>query len=206
MWRKLPRITIPAELGVNFKVGVETLVVSAMVLETNNFFEIFSLPVTWQIDRSLLDIRYRNLQREFHPDRYAAKGDTEKRLAVQTTALINQAYDSLKSPLKRAQYLLELAHIDANQESHITSDGAFLMQQIEFREALADLRDSSDAASELDSMHGQVQDNYLKLQNDFATQHSAAQYNDAFDTVAKMQFFAKLLDEIEQRQEELEDY
>ena len=206
MWRKLPRITIPAELGVNFKVGVETLVVSAMVLETNNFFEIFSLPVTWQIDRSLLDIRYRNLQREFHPDRYAAKGDTEKRLAVQTTALINQAYDSLKSPLKRAQYLLELAHIDANQESHITSDGAFLMQQIEVREALADLRDSSDAASELDSMHGQVQDNYLKLQNDFAAQHSAAQYNDAFDTVAKMQFFAKLLDEIEQRQEELEDY
>jgi hypothetical protein len=69
MWRKLPRITIPAELGVNFKVGVETLVVSAMVLETNNFFEIFSLPVTWQIDRSLLDTRYRNLQREFHPDR-----------------------------------------------------------------------------------------------------------------------------------------
>lgn len=206
MWRKLPRITIPAELGVNFKVGVETLVVSAMVLETNNFFEIFSLPVTWQIDRSLLDTRYRNLQREFHPDRYAAKGDTEKRLAVQTTALINQAYDSLKSPLKRAQYLLELAHIDANQESHITSDGAFLMQQIEFREALADLRDNSDAASELDSMHGQVQDNYLKLQNDFAAQHSAAQYNDAFDTVAKMQFFAKLLDEIEQRQEELEDY
>ena len=206
MWRKLPRITIPAELGVNFKVGVETLVVSAMVLETNNFFEIFSLPVTWQIDRSLLDTRYRNLQREFHPDRYAAKGDTEKRLAVQTTALINQAYDSLKSPLKRAQYLLELAHIDANQESHITSDGAFLMQQIEFREALADLRESSDAVSELDSMHGQVQDNYLKLQNDFAAQHSAAQYNDAFDTVAKMQFFAKLLDEIEQRQEELEDY
>ena len=206
MWRKLPRITIPAELGVNFKVGVETLVVSAMVLETNNFFEIFSLPVTWQIDRSLLDTRYRNLQREFHPDRYAAKGDTEKRLAVQTTALINQAYDSLKSPLKRAQYLLELAHIDANQESHITSDGAFLMQQIEFREALAVLRDSSDVASELDSMHGQVQDNYLKLQNDFAAQHSAAQYNDAFDTVAKMQFFAKLLDEIEQRQEELEDY
>ena len=206
MWRKLPRITIPAELGVNFKVGVETLVVSAMVLETNNFFEIFSLPVTWQIGRSLLDTRYRNLQREFHPDRYAAKGDTEKRLAVQTTALINQAYDSLKSPLKRAQYLLELAHIDANQESHITSDGAFLMQQIEFREALADLRESSDAASELDSMHGQVQDNYLKLQNDFAAQHSAAQYNDAFDTVAKMQFFAKLLDEIEQRQEELEDY
>lgn len=206
MWRKLPRITIPAELGVNFKVGVETLVVSAMVLETNNFFEIFSLPVTWQIDRSLLDTRYRNLQREFHPDRYAAKGDTEKRLAVQTTALINQAYDSLKSPLKRAQYLLELAHIDANQESHITSDGAFLMQQIEFREALADLRDNSDAASELDSMHGQVQDNYLKLQNDFAAQHSAAQYNDAFDTVAKMQFFAKLLDEIEQRLEELEDY
>jgi molecular chaperone HscB len=158
-----------------------------------------------RIDRTLLDSRYRQLQREFHPDRYAAKGDVEKRLAVQATSLINQAYETLKSPLKRAQYLLELKDIDAGQESHITSDMNFLMAQIEFRETLEDIRDCADPLAGLDSMRDDVEAQYLQLQVDFEAQHSSANYNDALDTVAKMQFFAKLLDEIEQREEEVED-
>jgi molecular chaperone HscB len=162
--------------------------------------------VDWKIDRGVLDSRYRQLQREFHPDRYAAKGDVEKRLAVQTTSLINQAYETLKSPLKRAQYMLELEDIDAGQESHITSDMDFLMKQIEFRETLEDIRDSQDPLTALDTMRNDVQVQYLQLQEDFQAQHSTANYNNALDTVAKMQFFAKLLDEIEQREEELEDF
>jgi molecular chaperone HscB len=189
---------------------------STKLLETSNFYEIFSLPSSWQVDRPVLDSRYRQLQREFHPDRFAAKGDVEKRLAVQTTSLINQAYETLKSPLKRAQYMLELEDIDAGQESHITSDMSFLMKQIEFREALEDIRDSADPLAGLERMRDDVEAQYLQLQVDFEAQHSAAQqsaaqqsaanYNDALDTVAKMQFFAKLLDEIEQREEELEDF
>lgn len=160
----------------------------------------------WQIDRSVLDSRYRQLQREFHPDRFATKGDIEKRLAVQTTSLINQAYETLKSPLKRAQYMLELENIDADQESHITSDMGFLMKQIEFREALKEIRDSANPMAGLDSMRDDAETQYQQLQIDFEAQHKTANYNDALDTVAKMQFFAKLLDEIEQREEELEDF
>ena len=191
--------------------GVETLDLSTKLLETSNYYEIFSLPAGWQIDRTVLDGRYRQLQREFHPDRYAAKGDVEKRLAVQTTSLINQAYETLKSPLKRAQYMLELEDIDAGQESHITSDMSFLMKQIEFRENLEEIRDSADPLAGLEAMRDDLQAQYLQLQEDFQTQyanakHSADNYNDALDTVAKMQFFAKLLDEIEQREEELEDF
>jgi molecular chaperone HscB len=178
---------------------------STKLLETSNFYAIFSLPAGWQIDRPVLDSRYRQLQREFHPDRFATKGDVEKRLAVQTASLINQAYETLKSPLKRAQYMLELEDIDAGQESHITSDMSFLMKQIEFREALEDIRDSADPLAGLDSMRDDVEAQYLQLQVDFEAQHSVSNYNDALDTVAKMQFFAKLLDEIEQREEELED-
>ncbi len=189
---------------------------STKLLETSNFYEIFSLPAGWQIDPSTLDSRYRQLQREFHPDRFAAKGDVEKRLAVQTTSLINQAYETLKSPLKRAQYMLELEDIDADQESHITSDMSFLMKQIAFRENLEDIRDSADPLAGLEAMRDDVQAQYLQLQEDFQAQyrtaqhhagkHSADNYNDVLDTVAKMQFFAKLLDEIEQREEELEDF
>lgn len=185
------------------------MVLSATLFESSNFFALFSLPSGWQIDRGLLDARYRKLQQEFHPDRFASKGDVDKRLALQTTSLINQAYDTLKSPLKRAQYLLQLQDLDAAQESHITSDGKFLMQQIEFREALGELTESNEGAdpmTTLDSMRTDVQSQYLQLQNDFEAQHFDANYNDALDTVAKMQFFSKLLDEIEQREEELEDF
>ncbi len=182
------------------------MVLSATLFESSNFFALFSLPSGWQIDRGLLDARYRKLQQEFHPDRFASKGDVDKRLALQTTSLINQAYDTLKSPLKRAQYLLELQDLDAAQESHITSDGLFLMQQIEFREALGDLNESADPMAALNTMRSDVQNQYLQLQNDFEAQHFDANYNDALDTVAKMQFFSKLLDEIEQREEELEDF
>jgi molecular chaperone HscB len=157
------------------------------------------------MDRTVLDSRYRQLQREFHPDRFATKGDVEKRLAVQTTSLINQAYETLKSPLKRAQYRLELKDIDADQESHITSDMDFLMKQIEFRETLEDIRESADPLAGLDRMRDDVEAQYLQLQVDFEAQHSSENFNNALDTVAKMQFFAKLLDEIEQREEELED-
>jgi molecular chaperone HscB len=179
---------------------------STKLLETSNYYEIFSLPAGWQIDRTVLDSRYRQLQREFHPDRFATSGEVEKRLAVQTTSLINQAYETLKSPLKRAQYMLELESVDADQESHITTDMNFLMSQIELRENLEEICASSDPLAGLNSMRGDVQTKYLQLQEDFQVQHSAANYNNALDTVAKMQFFAKLLDEIEQREEELEDF
>ena len=179
---------------------------STKLFETSNYYQIFSLPSGWQVDRTLLDSRYRQLQHEFHPDRYAAKGDVEKRLAVQATSLINQAYETLKTPLKRAQYMLELEDINANQESHITSDMGFLMQQIEFRQALEDIRESADPLAGLEAMRDDVQAQYQQLQETFEAQHKLTNYNDALDTVAKMQFFAKLLDEIEQREEELEDF
>lgn len=178
---------------------------STKLFGSSNHFEIFSIPSGWQIDRALLDSRYRQLQRECHPDRYAAKGDVEKRLAMQTTSLINQAYETLKSPLKRAQYMLEVEGIDAAQESHITSDISFLMQQIGFRETLDELRDSTDPLAGLDIIRNDVQAEYQQLQESFEAQHKLANFNDALDTVAKMQFFAKLLEEIEQREEELED-
>ena len=80
------------------------------------------------------------------------------------------------------------------------------MQQIEFRETLGDLNETADPMTALDTMRRDVQSQYLQLQNDFEAQHLAANYTDALDTVAKMQFFSKLLDEIDQREEELEDF
>ena len=172
---------------------------------TSDFFEIFAIPVAWQVDSSQLQSRYLKLQQEFHPDRFASHSDTEKRLAVQTASLINQAYDTLKSPLKRAQYLLELNKIDASQDSHITSDGVFLMEQIELREALSDVRNSADPFAALETLRTGVENSYAEQQNQFQAQYQESDFDHAFNTVAKMQFSAKLLDEIEQLEAELED-
>ena len=172
---------------------------------TSDFFEIFAIPVAWQVDSSQLQSRYLKLQQEFHPDRFASHSDTEKRLAVQTASLINQAYDTLKSPLKRAQYLLELQQIDASQDSHITSDGVFLMEQIELREALSDVPDSADPFAALDNLRSGVENSYAEQQSQFQAQYQESDFDHAFNTVAKMQFSAKLLDEIEQLEAELED-
>ena len=196
LWRELPRLNL-----VN---GALTKVDSPLKL-SSNFFEIFSIAVGWQISIRDLDTRYRQLQLEFHPDRYASAGQTEQRLAVQTASLINQAYDTLKSPLKRAQYLLELNNIDADQDSHITSDSAFLMRQMALREALSDIREAAEPLQSLEQLRADVEQSYDKEQKQFHSQYRANALDDAFNTVAKMHFSAKLLDEIEQLEAELED-
>ena len=177
------------------------------VISSRSYFEIFSLPVGWNIERAAVDARYRQLQQEFHPDRYAAKGDVDKRLAVQTAALINDAYQTLISPLKRAQYLMQLDGIDADQESHITSDGAFLMSQIELREELADIGQDGPSPAALEalaSLEQRICATYAGLQDEFSAHYSAGDQAAAFDTVAKMQFFVKLLDQVEALEEQLD--
>jgi molecular chaperone HscB len=172
---------------------------------SSNFFEIFAIPVAWQVDRAQLHSRYRQLQQEFHPDRYASGSETEKRLAVQTASLINQAYETLKSPLKRAQYLLEQQAIDASQESHITSDTSFLMTQIELREALAEAPSSAHPLAALEDLRAGVANSYLEQQAEFAGHYESDNFDHALNSLAKMQFSSKLLDEIEQLESELED-
>ena len=170
-----------------------------------NFFEIFSLPASWEIDHSVLDKKFRTLQLTFHPDRYANKNDFEKRLAVQTASTINQAYETLSSPLLRAQYLLKLEGFDADQESHITSDGQFLMQQMVLREALSDAKDSANPKDALVSLSIEAQQAAAKIQADFAQYFNTKEYNQAFDALAKMQFACKFVNDISSLEAELED-
>ena len=172
---------------------------------SSNFFEIFSIPIAWDIDIGGLGIRYRALQQEFHPDRYATKTDVEKRLAVQSASLINQAFDTLKSPLKRAQYLLELNSVDASHEAHITTDTSFLMQQIELRESLSGISETQDPWVELDRLKAEIEQTYIELQREFHDFFCKNALDFAFNTVAKMQFFSKLLTEIDHIEDEMDD-
>jgi len=101
-------------------------------------FELFHLPRQFAQDRTLLETRWKEMQREVHPDRFAAHGGAAQRLAMQWSVRINEAYQRLKDPLKRAAYLCELNGAPVNAENNTAMPPAFLMQQMEWRETLED--------------------------------------------------------------------
>ena len=103
-------------------------------------FELFDVPLQFSQDRTAFDARWRSLQREAHPDKFAAQGAAAQRLAMQWSVRINEAYQRLKDPLKRAAYLCELhgAPIDAEKNTAMPTD--FLMQQMEWRESIDDAK------------------------------------------------------------------
>ena len=111
-----------------------------MNLQSNDF-ELFGLPVRFALDRSDLDQRWKQLQREVHPDKFAAQGASAQRVAMQWSVRINEAYQRLKTPLKRAAYLCELNAQAIQAETNTAMPADFLMQQMAWREALDDAAD-----------------------------------------------------------------
>lgn len=101
-------------------------------------FTLFDLPRRHALDRSELDRRWRALQSEVHPDRFAAQGGAAQRVAMQWAVRVNEAYQRLKDPLRRAAYLCELADVPIGAENNTAMPAAFLMQQMAWREALDD--------------------------------------------------------------------
>lgn len=111
-------------------------------------FELFGLPQRFAQDRAAIDQRWKELQREAHPDRFAAQGASAQRAALQWSVRINEAYQRLKDPLKRAIYLCELLGAPVNAESNTAMPSDFLVEQMEWREALDDA-EGEDALEEL---------------------------------------------------------
>ncbi len=107
-------------------------------------FELFDLKPQFAQDRAAIDARWKDLQREAHPDKFAAQGAAARRLAMQWSVRINEAYQRLKDPLKRASYLCELHGAPVNAENNTTMPTLFLMQQMEWREALEGANSAQD--------------------------------------------------------------
>ena len=108
-----------------------------MNLQSNDF-ELFHVPVQFAQDSTVIDARWKDLQREAHPDKFAAQGAAAQRLAMQWSVRINEAFQRLKDPLKRATYLCELHGAPIQAETNTAMPADFLMRQMEWREALDD--------------------------------------------------------------------
>ncbi|MES2069738.1 MAG: Fe-S protein assembly co-chaperone HscB [Pseudomonadota bacterium] len=120
-----------------------------------NHFDLFHLPQRYTLDLAQLDAAYREVQGTVHPDKFVQAGDAEKRVAMQWATRANEAYQTLKKPLKRATYLCELNGVDLQSESNTSMPAAFLMQQMEWREAFDEARQADDAAA-LEALEAQV--------------------------------------------------
>lgn len=169
-----------------------------------NYFEIFGLPVAYAVDRQALAKRYRELQQEFHPDRFAAKSEREQMLSMQYAAQINEANNTLKDPVARAAYLLQLAGVEIKPEQ-TTADGEFLMQQMILRERLEEVRGAVDAEAELDDLGSEAAGLFAAQESAFSAALDAGDLEAAKGALLKLQFLAKLQRQIEELEEDLLD-
>lgn len=167
-----------------------------------NYFEIFGLKPGFSVDREALAARYRELQREFHPDRYAARSEREQLLAMQYAARINEAHNTLGDPVARAAYLLDLAGVEISPEQ-TTADAEFLMQQMVLRERLEEVRGEADPEAALDALGGEVGDLFRTEQDNFASLFAGGELEHAKQSLLKMQFLAKLQRQVEELEEDL---
>lgn len=170
-----------------------------------NYFLLFDLPVSFIVDQAKLGDRYRVLQSELHPDRYASAPVQEQRLAVQYSALVNEAYATLRKPLTRALYLMQLAGFSEADIASQQIDGGFLIMQMELREKLESIPDLVDPDEVLEHLVDEITDDIAQLHKQFAADYEAQQLTGAAQACVKMQYLDKILLEAEQLESDLMD-
>ena len=164
-------------------------------------FELFGLPRQFSQERSAIDARWKSLQREAHPDKFAAQGAAAQRVSMQWSVRINEAYQRLKDPLKRAAYLCELGGAPINANSNTAMPAQFLMQQMQWREAL----DGAGSGDDLTSLTNEVQAAQKQLlQQCAALLDDARDYAGAAVTVRALMFIDKFALDLHQRTDQLE--
>ncbi|AXN32484.1 cobalamin 5'-phosphate synthase [Vibrio coralliilyticus] len=168
-----------------------------------NYFELFGLPSQFQLDGSLLSSQFRELQKRFHPDNFASASERDRLMAVQKASEINDAYQVLKSPLSRAEYLLAENGVDIRGEQQTMSDPMFLMEQMELREELEDIPSSSEPEDALFDFDNKVSKMYKQHLKSVEQELNDGLWQQAAERVRKLKFIAKLKNEIELVEEKL---
>ncbi|AIW13162.1 co-chaperone HscB [Vibrio tubiashii] len=162
-----------------------------------NYFELFGLPSQFNLDGSLLSSQFRELQKQFHPDNFATASERDRLMAVQKAAEINDAYQVLKNPISRAEYILSENGVEIRGEQQTMQDPMFLMEQMELREELEDISSSSDAEDALFDFESKVSKMFKQQLTATEQDLNQTDWQQAADRVRKLKFIAKLQNEIE---------
>ena len=163
-------------------------------------FELFGVPQRFAQERNVLDARWKELQREAHPDRFAAQGAAAQRIAMQWSVRINEAYQRLKDPQRRAAYLCELHGAPIRAEDNTAMPAEFLVQQMQWRE---DLEDATSAAA-VDALAFEVQQaRSATLERCAELLDTHSDFAGAAQQVRALMFIARFAQYIAQRQDQL---
>jgi molecular chaperone HscB len=168
-----------------------------------NYFELFSLPATFSVDQTRLSATYRELQKQYHPDKFAVHSDSEQLISMQKSSEINDAYQTLKNSWSRAQYLLLLAGLDISSEHTTLRDTNFLIQQMQWRETIAEF--TEDDEDKIALFCNQIEQQVIDLEAQIASQLLSNELQAAADSVRKLKFMLKLQIELALREEKLFD-
>ncbi len=169
-----------------------------------NYFELFGLNTTFDIDLKSLESNYRKIQSESHPDRFVTASNAEKMASMQTATLANEAYLTLKSPGLRGAYLLGLHGIVAIDEKNNQMPTDFLMQQIEWREEIEDAEMARNISA-LENLLNDIGTIAKSLQNTLSTQFKNNALAEATDSTRKLIFMDKVRADIVKSMEKLDD-
>ena len=164
-----------------------------------NHFELFGLPIQFELDGSLLSTQFRELQKQFHPDNFSTASERDRLMSVQKAAQINDAYQVLKQPVSRLEYILQLNGLDIRGEQKTLQDPMFLMQQMELREELEEINDE-EALLDFDAKVNKLYKQHLL---EVQQQLQDAMWEAAAEQVRKLKFIEKLKQEIEQTEDRL---
>lgn len=163
-------------------------------------FALLGLPRQHSLERSALEQRWKALQREAHPDRFAAQGAAAQRLAMQWSVRINEAYQRLKDPLRRAAYLCELAGVPVQAHTNTSMPAEFLLQQMAWREALDDAPD----AAALEQLLSEVRAQQAGMLERCAQKLDANDAAAAVADVRALMFIEKFALDLRRRMEQLD--
>lgn len=164
-----------------------------------NHFDLFHLPVQFELDMPQLDHAFHEVQTQVHPDKFVGGGSAEQRVAMQWATRANEAYQTLKNPLKRATYLCELNGIQLQSESNTAMPAAFLMQQMEWREELDEAKNNSAALLHLEEKVRQEHDQQIKK---IGKQLAQQDFHEAAQSIRQLMFLEKFSEDVANAQEE----
>lgn len=157
---------------------------------SQNFFTLLKLPEAFVIDLEKLDQNYQGIQKEIHPDRFASFDDETKLESIKKTAQVNDAYQTLKSPIRRAEYLLQLHGVNIHDEKYTAVPQDFLMQQMEWREELETHKQNKLA---LEKLAADIQKNKNEMMNQLPSFFDHKDHlNDAIQITRELNFIEKI--------------
>lgn len=168
-----------------------------------NYFELFKLPQTFGLDVATLESNYRKIQSESHPDRFVTASSAEKLASMRTATTANEAYQTLKSPGLRAAYLLSLQGVVAIDEKNNQMPADFLMQQMEWREAIEDAENAHNVSA-LESLLTEIDSAGKNLQENLKSQFINSQLDEATESTRKLIFMDKVRADIHKSIEKLD--